>query len=882
MIIKMNYHPSAPQRRFHETDADEALFGGEVGSGKLLDINTLIPTLDGWTMMGDINVGDIVFDMCGKPCEVTYVSPVQYDKTYKLVFSDGSEIIAGASHQWVTETYSERMQKLKLTPEYRAKRRETRVPRGTGKKPWLAELNSKRAYKYLDPIEYGVRTTQEIADTLISHRQINHAIPVCGAIETQEKNLMVDPYLLGAWLGDGSSDGGSITGTDPEIFEAFRAAGYTLKQYADITWGVNGLRAQLRLLGVRQNKHIPQEYLRASIEQRKELLRGIMDTDGYCETTGYCEFTNTNRVLSENVRELLCGLGIKATITTGRATLNGKDCGEKYRISFVSEFPVFRLKRKLDRQKLNGFRGTHNRRYIVKAEEIARVPMQCISVSSETETYLAGRTFIPTHNTKSLVMDAMFAAAKYPGIALYVFRPSYKEAEDSILEEIQRSYPKEIGTYVKDDSTFYFINGSKLKLRQCKTIEDAKKNDSKEFGKLYIDEPQALLFEIYDYLCTRVRANTELEVKPQIKLTAMQGGKGHSWIKRTYVDPLIDTPNVPVEVSNTDARTGEVFTITREFIPAATRDNKYVDAGYLARMNARSEKNKKRLLTYDWNAVEGQAFKEWVDKPLDEKGKPTDRNTHVIHWEGEIPDHWPIIRGFDYGRAKPYSVLWFAQSDETYKGRLFLIAELYGGKEDESGLDETASQIAKKIADFEKPLLEKHGFIDGVADPSIFGKSAFDDESIASVMEMPVLDSNGNVIRHPVTFRDPRHDPEAAYNVINNRILGKALIHELLLFDADGYPGLQVFDTCKWFRKHFPELVADAKNPDDVDSIGTADHDYDAARLVIKLTKGRVNTPVVRAFKRRFDPLDFGESRYSGNDTGKVIQMPDIILGSRQ
>lgn len=477
--------------------------------------------------------------------------------------------------------------------------------------------------------------------------------------------------------------------------------------------------------------------------------------------------------------------------------------------------------------------------------------------------------------TAAILMDALLTGCKYPGVTMYLFRATYQQGEDTLLEEMQRAYPKEIGEYRKQDTTYYFINGSKLKMRQCKTLADAMKNDGKEFSKLYIDEAQHLDFDAFDYLCLRPRANISLGVQPQVKFSAMQGGKGHAWINRKYVKPFV--PNEPLQVTVVDMKTGIEYKMYRQFIPASLEDNFHVDKKYAGRLAMRSEKLQKKTRTNDWNSVDGQVFTEWVDAPYDADGNPTDRWTHVVK-PFEIPAHWPIYRGFDYGRASPYSVLWFARGDERYKNRLFLIHELYGGTDDEEGLDEPISVIAEKIARIEAPLLERNGFIDGVADPSIFSKSAYADESIASVMATPVKDAMGEVVRHAISFRDPRHDPEAAQNVINNRLQGKELIHQALVFDADGHPSIQVFETCTKFRKHFPELTRDPKNPDDVDSDKTADHDYDAFRYVMVLTKPKVKAPVdIRKYRPR-NPLGF-ERRSEDADNGKVLQIPEIIVG---
>jgi hypothetical protein len=87
------------------------------GFGKLLDVKTPIPTPTGWTSMGELHVGDAVFDEAGRPCRVLWASEVQHERTYSIRFSDGAELIAGGSHQWVTWTHAERKAYLRSAHE---------------------------------------------------------------------------------------------------------------------------------------------------------------------------------------------------------------------------------------------------------------------------------------------------------------------------------------------------------------------------------------------------------------------------------------------------------------------------------------------------------------------------------------------------------------------------------------------------------------------------------------------------------------------------------------------------------------------------------------------------------------------------------------------
>ena len=109
-----------------------------------------------------------------------------------------------------------------------------------------------------------------------------------------------------------------------------------------------------------------------------------------------------NRRLTEAVVELAVSLGHKAVLREGRARLNGRDCGPKYVVTWTPPDPVFRLSRKLARQRLTGHRGVQSVRYVVDVRPVPRRPVRCITVDAPDHLYLASRACIPTHNSVSL------------------------------------------------------------------------------------------------------------------------------------------------------------------------------------------------------------------------------------------------------------------------------------------------------------------------------------------------------------------------------------------------------------------------------------------------------------------------------------------------
>jgi len=350
------------------------------GVGKALALDTVIPSPDGWTTMEKLHQGDRVFDLRGNVCRVTHVTEVQNDREcFEVRFSDGSVIVADADHRWLTHTVKEREHNL----------------------------------------DAQVRTTSEIGSSLRT-RSINvsnHSIPTCGPLDYPGSPLPVDPYLLGIWLGDGASRGASISTADPEIVQSFENGGYVVSHTSGYDYRVTGVRKWDRsvsfksaLVGLNliQNKHIPTSYLQGSVSDRRDLLQGLMDSDGYVDERGSCEFCVTNQRLAEDTFELIVGMGHKATINESAAVLNGSEVSRRWRITFRPKGDVFRLERKLKRQRPLTRRAST--RYITDVVPVPSVPVRCIQVDSPDSTYLAGESCIPTHNTVLFRQMAIAAA----------------------------------------------------------------------------------------------------------------------------------------------------------------------------------------------------------------------------------------------------------------------------------------------------------------------------------------------------------------------------------------------------------------------------------------------------------------------------------------
>lgn len=337
--------------------------------GKALHVDTPIFTLDGWKRMGDIKVGDYVYAPDGTATRVVAVSPTWHDRPlYKVSFNNRGEVIyADGEHEWVArKPYSTKMR--------------------------IVTTRELAAYKSKYNFRYAIR----IAAPLVGNPAVKLPIP---------------PYTLGLWLGDGTSAVGAITSGDLDrsfIQDEVIKDGYQIRLHKNpVTYGITGLQVQLRAIGVLNNKHIPDDYLKAPYTDRLALLQGLIDTDGSVSkstprpgrnsdlTGGQVSFTNVNKRLAYNVLDLIRSLGVRASLQPFRAMLNGRDICEAYRISFYMK-DCCRLLRKRERTR----NSTKYIDHTIHAEATDMVgDTVCIQVAHPSHQYLCGKSLVPTHNS---------------------------------------------------------------------------------------------------------------------------------------------------------------------------------------------------------------------------------------------------------------------------------------------------------------------------------------------------------------------------------------------------------------------------------------------------------------------------------------------------
>lgn len=419
------------------------------GWGKMLGLYTPIPTPYGWKNIGEFKDGDALFDENGEVCYVTKAHPpMMPKKAYRVTFSDGSTIDAGEEHLWTTWTHADRKSFSKKDSEG-ANDSAQGYPRD-----W-PEWTRHNRWGNSTGIGPKVRTTQEIADTLTlgKRKDLNHSIPLTRPLQLPERALLVSPELLGQWLGCGSTEGVFTLHVDDKyiIEDALRRGGHPfnskLGENKKNTCRISttGMSTDLNKIGVGGRKHIPKKYLRASIQQRKDLLAGLCDTDGYFDaSTQKVEYCTALPELADNFMELLRSLGEKPVCIESEPYLNGEHRKDRYRITWKPKFNPFHLKRKADRFKPLRPQSSRNfQRMIVSVEEIPARAMRCLTVSSKNSLFLAGEAMIPTHNSRAGAEWIRAEVAKNPTARILLLGRTASDVRDVMVSAILDAYPPE-------------------------------------------------------------------------------------------------------------------------------------------------------------------------------------------------------------------------------------------------------------------------------------------------------------------------------------------------------------------------------------------------------------------------------------------------------
>lgn len=397
---------------------------GAAGTGKAQPNNTKIPTPNGYKTLGQLKVGDKVFDRQGQQTQVTGVFPQGKKEVYKVLFSDGRESLCAGDHLW---SYYSR-----------------------------SHLNSAPMVDTTENIlKKGLRNSNNFKFKIANNK----------AVLFPEKEYEIDPYVIGVFLGDGccleknltlSSSDEELVNNIKNILHLKEAIKYSTNNYNwyfkyytpikveyDIEYH-NTHHVRFRelvhtsdifsrfkdnLIQDSYNKSIPEIYKFGSVEQRLSLLQGLFDTDGSINSNDRNRFnvryTSVNQKLVKEIQEILWSLGYSSSITLDNRNNKYKD-GICYNLNVnipnEEKYKLFRLSRKKNiALKAKEYHKNKNYNFlsIVDIQKLDySTEMTCIMVDNEEHLYLTEQ-FIPTHNT-TLVQHIISALNLYPEDVCYI------------------------------------------------------------------------------------------------------------------------------------------------------------------------------------------------------------------------------------------------------------------------------------------------------------------------------------------------------------------------------------------------------------------------------------------------------------------------------
>ena len=362
-----------------------------------LDARELVLTPDRqWVPIGELEVGDAVVDPDGETSEVTGVYPQGVNQTYAVRLVDGTEVVASGDHLWD-------------------------VAWGSGKGRVLRTLSTLQLKERLE-------TKTQAPEVVTS--------PGLAVQSLGDGDGRLDPYVLGLLLGDGCfrKTCPQFASADQELVDSLeQGLPEGLQFVIDTRRGKlvsgnisqrdgggenyprreNPLTGFLRDVGLwgklAHEKFVPESFKWASAEDRLALLQGLMDTDGGINR-GSAMFVSSSEQLRDDVLWLARSLGLVAR-GSDHAAYYTRSGGErvagrrsyKARVWWTQDVPVFRLKRKADHPVPKPLL-----RKVKAIEPLDEVPTVCISVSAQSERFVASSGFVPTHNSKSEVNKVTF------------------------------------------------------------------------------------------------------------------------------------------------------------------------------------------------------------------------------------------------------------------------------------------------------------------------------------------------------------------------------------------------------------------------------------------------------------------------------------------
>ena len=368
---------------------------GSSGIGKEQPVSEPILTENGWVKMGDIKVGTKVYGEDGNLYNVTGIFPQGVKDVYEITFRDGTKTRCGLEHLWRVSTAKQRANMRKKGDErFKILTLEEILEDYKQYVIYPSKTNGTFKYKYSVPINSAIKFNNNV-------------------------ELKLHPYALGLLLGDGGLTEGNITFTnaEDELFEQLDECLKDIGVHCNIRPRENHKQAnlcsdlnrnpikiilkELNLYGCgSREKFIPKEYLYSSIENRLQLLSGIINTDGSVHNSDIFVSSYSEQLIKD-VAELARSLGFIAIINeydrTSEDSTKKYDKEIEYRVTIIgNDFSALNLSTK-HKSRLKP-REIEYVKSISAIELVGQEESQCIMVDNPNHLYITN-DYIVTHNT---------------------------------------------------------------------------------------------------------------------------------------------------------------------------------------------------------------------------------------------------------------------------------------------------------------------------------------------------------------------------------------------------------------------------------------------------------------------------------------------------
>lgn len=652
------------------TDIPEIILGGgSAGGGKQTLLDSEVCTPFGFRKLRDLKKGSIITNpKTGGMQKIIQLHPIEKHPYYRIHFVDGTHTDCSEGHLW--ECHESR-KKLK-----RAKNN---------------DISTNKVWETLEMYRWYQRKKEGLYKGM--HLIIPLTEPVKFTIGCHKPEI--DPYILGALIGDGSivnnfiqSGAVQFTTMDDEIKERFIAAGYDMSHSKNkpnnrstsyYIKDANLIKA-LKKLGVAgnrsQNHFIPKEYKMASIEERIALMQGLIDTDGYVDSRGHIVYTSTSKMLAEDVAFIVRSLGGVATVTQHHSGYKNEfgefvQCSDHYDVQIRTKMnpDLCGITRKKERARYEyngGFSELGKR--IEDIEYIGIREGRCITVDDPSGLYVIDN-FTVTHNSYLGSSWLVLSCMMFDNLLMVVARKNKNILKTSTwltIKKVLREWGLKEDVHWHEngaDGYIDFWNGSRIMMLGLEFVPSDPEYTwlgSIEISGAFIDEVSEIPEKAVEVLASRIRHRTAETFV--VGKTFMSTNPCAGWVRSTFV---MDDDENPV-----------VLQKGYRYIPFSLFDNpnqSFVAVYYNKLKKIRDKKTRNRLLYGDWREyTDNKAAAYWNYS----------HDKHRINnlWQQKYDPTKPLILAVDFN-VIPYMTCEVSQIDYANKKAYFL-RELIGYPQD--------------------------------------------------------------------------------------------------------------------------------------------------------------------------------------------------------